>query len=128
MQLTDARVEPHGERGDARRLMRAVRDDDVARAQDLAPERHVEAAARRPHALNAGAKAHVEIALRRIALLIRGDLVLARERIGALWERRAGQHVHEARRQEAKRRPALAPRVADALVRFDDHCLAAACF
>ena len=123
-ELEHARIETRGEVGDVRDLMVPDRDDDRARADDVAADGGLEELARAPERAHALPEARRQTRLAGVPLLIVGDLVLARERILAARKWQAGERVDVARREEPQRVPACAPCVTHTIVRIEEEDVA----
>ena len=121
MQLHDARVEIAGVGGDRGRMVGARRDHDVIGLEPPVPGGDDVPLPKPGQAVDAHPRADGELESLRVCLEVVGHLVLRRERQGGRGEAQPLQAVVACGREQAKGVPARAPRVADPLVRVQDH-------
>ena len=121
MQLHDPRIEVGRKLRNARDLMGAGRDDHVRRLEGASARRDDEAVAVLRDALDRDARLHRQIEAGRVVLEVVGQLVLRGIRPGRPWQAVARQRAEGRGREQAKRVPALPPRVAHSFVRVEDH-------
>src|SRR5262245_15437026 len=121
MDLHDPRMEFACERRYARTLPTRHCDDDVVRLELLVASDNEKPIAEKRQTLDAHAVPHGQLKVSCIRFEIVPHRVLRRERMRVCWKRHAVEAREPRRREESQRIPTVAPGVADARARVEDH-------
>jgi hypothetical protein len=121
VELEDARVELMPERRHPRDLVGCHGHDHVFSLEESLARLHHEAAPVSGQPVYPDAGSDRKLEPRCVGLEVVAHLVLGRERVTRPREGHSREGVVAGRREEPKRVPPLSPRVADPLVRLEDH-------
>src|SRR5437667_7694715 len=101
--------------------MRAGRNDHVVRLDRLAVRDDLEPSVPAGHSVDSYAVSHRQREVIRVTLEVVGHLALRRAPGADVGERETGEAAEPAGREQPQGIPAPAPRIANVLVRIEDH-------